>query len=133
MVSKASDDLPEPLNPVMTTNLSRGMERLKFFKLCWRAPPIFMNFPAMTQNFAIRPSDNSTRTHPKRKPPSNMGGKVARLAHEGKPPASSPSPPHRTNPRQRHFIFSSSNQKALARDAGLSDDGLQGADSDCAM
>src|SRR5208283_1404768 len=55
MVSKASDDLPEPLNPVITTNLSRGMERLRFFKLCWRAPPILMNFPVMTQNFAMRP------------------------------------------------------------------------------
>jgi hypothetical protein len=33
MVSKARDDLPEPLNPVMTTNLSRGMERLRFFQI----------------------------------------------------------------------------------------------------
>src|SRR5208282_3546899 len=56
MVSKASDDLPEPLSPVMTTNLSRGMERLRFFRLCWRAPPILMNSLAMTLNFAIRAS-----------------------------------------------------------------------------
>src|SRR5271170_7379483 len=75
MVSKASDDLPEPLNPVITTNLSRGMERLRFFKLCWRAPPILMNFPVMRQNFAIRPFGNPTPNPAKRKPPSNLTGK----------------------------------------------------------
>src|SRR5215813_3424384 len=43
MVSKASDDFPEPLKPVITTSLSRGMESVRFLRLCSRAPPILMN------------------------------------------------------------------------------------------
>src|SRR5438270_13425179 len=38
MVSKASDDFPEPDSPVKTTSLSRGMERVTFLRLCSRAP-----------------------------------------------------------------------------------------------
>src|SRR5437879_13873074 len=38
MVSKASDDLPEPESPVKTTSLSRGMVRSTSFRLCSRAP-----------------------------------------------------------------------------------------------
>src|SRR5919107_2261069 len=38
MVSNASDDLPDPLKPVMTTSLSRGKSTSMFFKLCSRAP-----------------------------------------------------------------------------------------------
>src|SRR5713226_4677189 len=38
MVSKARDDLPEPERPVMTVRLLRGISRLMFFRLCWRAP-----------------------------------------------------------------------------------------------
>src|SRR4051812_848193 len=38
MVSKASDDLPEPERPVMTTSLSRGMSTSTFLRLCTRAP-----------------------------------------------------------------------------------------------
>src|SRR5437773_4180463 len=38
MVSKASDDLPEPDNPVITVSELRGISRLMFFRLCWRAP-----------------------------------------------------------------------------------------------
>src|SRR5436305_444431 len=38
MVSKASDDLPEPLSPVITVNVLRGISTEMFFKLCWRAP-----------------------------------------------------------------------------------------------
>ena len=39
-MSNANDDFPDPDKPVMTTSLSRGISRLKFFRLCWRAPPI---------------------------------------------------------------------------------------------
>src|SRR5712692_7185863 len=42
MVSKASDDLPEPESPVNTTRRSRGIERLTFFRLCSRAPRMVM-------------------------------------------------------------------------------------------
>src|SRR5688500_17189858 len=38
MVSNASDDLPEPDMPVMTTSLSRGISTSMFFRLCARAP-----------------------------------------------------------------------------------------------
>src|ERR1051326_582333 len=38
MVSKASDDFPEPERPVKTTSLSRGIERVTFLRLCSRAP-----------------------------------------------------------------------------------------------
>src|SRR5207245_6946306 len=43
IVSKASDDLPEPLRPVSTTSLSRGMFSVRFLRLCSRAPPIRMS------------------------------------------------------------------------------------------
>ena len=52
MVSKASDDLPEPLNPVITTSLSRGMFSVRFLRLCSRAPPILMNSLLTDPNFA---------------------------------------------------------------------------------
>src|SRR6185312_4167597 len=38
MVSKASDDLPEPDRPVITTRLLRGISTSTFFRLCSRAP-----------------------------------------------------------------------------------------------
>src|ERR1019366_9485253 len=38
MVSKASEDLPEPDNPVNTTSLSRGISTSTFLRLCSRAP-----------------------------------------------------------------------------------------------
>src|SRR6266481_5319874 len=38
MVSKASEDLPEPLRPVMTVRLLRGISTSMFLRLCWRAP-----------------------------------------------------------------------------------------------
>jgi hypothetical protein len=41
-VSKASDDLPDPLNPVITVSVLRGISTEMFFKLCWRAPRTVM-------------------------------------------------------------------------------------------
>src|ERR1700733_890496 len=38
MVSKASEDFPEPDNPVNTTSLSLGISTSTFFRLCSRAP-----------------------------------------------------------------------------------------------
>src|SRR3954471_20279622 len=38
MVSKASDDLPDPDRPVKTMSLSRGSSMLTFLRLCSRAP-----------------------------------------------------------------------------------------------
>src|SRR6202035_629851 len=45
MVSKASEDLPEPERPVNTTSLSRGMVRSTFLRLCSRAPRTTMARP----------------------------------------------------------------------------------------
>src|ERR1700745_2690100 len=42
MVSKASEDLPEPERPVKTTSLSRGISTSMFFRLCSRAPRMVM-------------------------------------------------------------------------------------------
>jgi hypothetical protein len=47
MVSKASEDFPEPLNPVITTSLLRGIESVMFFRLCSRAPLIMILFSDM--------------------------------------------------------------------------------------
>src|SRR5581483_8074007 len=38
MVSKASDDFPDPDSPVITTRLSRGRSTSIFLRLCSRAP-----------------------------------------------------------------------------------------------
>src|SRR3954451_23558156 len=43
MVSKASEDLPEPDTPVKTTSTSRGISRSTFLRLCSRAPRTFTN------------------------------------------------------------------------------------------
>src|SRR5664279_5265386 len=42
MVSKASEDLPEPDRPVKTTSWSRGMATSMFLRLCSRAPRMVM-------------------------------------------------------------------------------------------
>src|SRR6202171_5859027 len=36
IVSKASEDLPEPDTPVTTTSRLRGMSQEMFWRLCWR-------------------------------------------------------------------------------------------------
>src|SRR5437879_1830714 len=38
MVSKASEDFPDPLSPVITVKVFRGISTSMFFRLCWRAP-----------------------------------------------------------------------------------------------
>src|SRR3990172_8421955 len=42
MVSKASDDLPDPETPVITVSVFRGISRLMFLRLCSRAPRMTM-------------------------------------------------------------------------------------------
>src|SRR5215216_4798833 len=44
MVSKASEDLPEPESPVKTISRSRGSSSDMFLRLCSRAPWIDMTF-----------------------------------------------------------------------------------------
>ena len=48
IVSKASEDLPDPLKPVITVSLLRGISTLIFFKLCSLAPIILINFHSMS-------------------------------------------------------------------------------------
>src|ERR1051326_2714888 len=38
MVSKASEDFPDPLSPVITVKVFRGISTSIFFRLCCRAP-----------------------------------------------------------------------------------------------
>src|SRR5262249_42185141 len=47
----ASELFPDPLRPVTTTSLSRGMLSVRFFRLCSRAPPILMN--SLLTNFLL--------------------------------------------------------------------------------
>ena len=49
MVSKASDDLPEPESPVKTTRESRGISRSTLRRLCTRAPRTLIE---TTRNFS---------------------------------------------------------------------------------
>src|SRR5271157_3720168 len=75
MVSKASDDLPEPLRPVITVRVLRGISTLMFFRLCWRAPRTLM---------LVRPMDNSVFVVWRSRPNSELmypGG--APLQHRG--------------------------------------------------
>src|SRR3954468_23893806 len=44
MVSNASDDLPDPDRPVITTRLSRGSSTVTSLRLCSRAPVTTMEF-----------------------------------------------------------------------------------------
>src|SRR6266480_5536869 len=56
MVSKASEDLPEPERPVNTTSRSRGISRSTFLRLCSRAPRMViarMAEPALFWRFAL--------------------------------------------------------------------------------
>src|ERR1700730_2575895 len=65
MVSKASDDLPEPDSPVNTTSRSRGISRSTFLRLCSRAPRIViarMAEPALDWRFALITSSMSAIT-----------------------------------------------------------------------
>src|SRR5438105_3795362 len=47
MVSKASEDFPDPLRPVITVSVFLGISTLMFFRLCWRAPRTLMFLMAM--------------------------------------------------------------------------------------
>src|SRR2546429_6864143 len=53
MVSKAREDLPDPLRPVMTTSLSRGISTSRFLRLCSRAPRMMIE-PAIDGGIITR-------------------------------------------------------------------------------
>src|SRR5664279_412930 len=55
IVSKASDDLPEPLSPVITVRVLRGISTLMFFRLCCRAPlTVILVIPMVKRHGIIR-------------------------------------------------------------------------------
>src|SRR4030095_8430597 len=54
MVSNASDDLPEPDSPVITTSWSRGISRSTFLRLCSRAPRMTIRSLAMAVYYKAR-------------------------------------------------------------------------------
>src|SRR5579871_5042665 len=59
MVSNASDDLPDPLNPVITVKVLRGISTSMFFRLCCRAPCTVMRLSMMVGNSILPPRDDS--------------------------------------------------------------------------
>src|SRR3954465_4595387 len=62
MVSKASEDLPEPDRPVNTASLSRGISTSTFLRLCSRAPRMVIARdadPALFWRFALSTSSIS--------------------------------------------------------------------------
>src|SRR5690606_17096129 len=54
MVSKASEDFPEPDKPVKTINRSRGSSRSMFFRLCVRARRMTIEEDMGRQSFRWR-------------------------------------------------------------------------------
>src|SRR3954469_19140790 len=65
MVSKASDDLPEPESPVMTPRASRGMETVTSLRLCSRAPETTMVSWRGIHNQCMSPPDGRARAIPR--------------------------------------------------------------------
>src|SRR2546425_1128851 len=55
MVSKASEDLPEPDSPVITVKRFRGISTLMFLRLCWRAPLTVMRSIAICLGPCVSP------------------------------------------------------------------------------
>ena len=53
MVSKASDDFPDPDSPVNTTSLSRGISSDIFLRLFTRAPRTTIRFDAIAFSFSL--------------------------------------------------------------------------------
>src|SRR5579872_1421658 len=60
MVSKARDDLPDPLRPVITVNVFRGISTEIFLRLCWRAPRTVMLLIAMGPEAASEAGRNTS-------------------------------------------------------------------------
>src|SRR5260370_8602805 len=66
MVSKASDDFPEPLGPVTTVNLPSGRSTSTPLRLFWRAPQTSTQFAAagsVTHFFSVtfEPTGDNSR------------------------------------------------------------------------
>src|SRR5574337_1911291 len=65
MVSKASEDFPEPEIPVSTTRRSRGSSTVMFLRLCSRAPRTMMRSNGMDPSSPDgRPAESRTAAPP---------------------------------------------------------------------
>src|SRR3954447_16249903 len=64
IVSNASDDLPDPDSPVMTTSASRGIFSEMSRRLCSRAPETTMQLFGGTDNQYTDPNRRSHGRHP---------------------------------------------------------------------
>src|ERR1700752_5114795 len=81
MVSKASEDLPEPERPGNTTSLSRGISISTFLRLCSRAPRMVIARdaePALGWRFALSTSSISAF------PGTRNAPRWARIAGQGR-------------------------------------------------
>src|SRR5215471_10983958 len=79
MVSNASDDLPDPLSPVITVRVLRGISTEMFLRLCWRAPRTVILLMAMeSDNLSLKPAEHlpGTQIQPHRRV---QGGQRATL------------------------------------------------------
>src|SRR3982074_1140229 len=90
MVSKASDDLPEPDSPVKTTSLSRGISRSTFLRLCSRAPRIVIarvpaavcwRFALITSSISAFPGALSRAALGRASPEAGIGRQWVRSEH----------------------------------------------------
>src|SRR4051794_39339900 len=83
MVSKASDDLPEPESPVMTTRASRGMETVMSLRLCSRAPETTMESWRGIHNQCMSPADERAPARPRLADDAESGAARARHVARG--------------------------------------------------
>src|SRR4029077_1171872 len=114
MVSKASDDLPDPDSPVITTRLSRGKSTSMFLRLCSRAPRMRMdciglNLASPSKGFyrhrRIRAEykENNTLTQRTQGP---RGVRKGRLTNEAVRQRGLSAPPGRPDPQEKSFSLS---------------------------
>src|ERR1700722_18349182 len=69
----------------MTTSLSRGIESVRFFRLCSRAPPILMNSLLTGQNFALNLIGKPTTKILRKQKVSCRAGKICALGQQDEP------------------------------------------------
>src|SRR3989304_5019649 len=105
MVSKASEDFPDPEMPGGTTNLSRGISTVTFFRLCSRAPRtmirssgILSSAPPARHPAGAAPPPPAHAAPPG--PAAPAAGRAERLAPPPPPLLPSGPPPRRPLPRQ---------------------------------
>src|SRR3990172_1181059 len=92
MVWKASEDFPDPEMPVSTTNLSRGISTVTFFRLCSRAPRTMIRSSGILSSAppARHPAGAAPPPPPHAAPPRPGAPAAGRDERPPHPPAQSP-------------------------------------------